>query len=151
MSLNIIIRNQNPVDWKKVTQLRQDKENAQRDWYNREGYKQIGKRQERVAQLLDGPGTRNHGLMLSVPVWLDGKLMDVCREANGHTEWRRDKKFISWLAKQEDMSWMKKYFGKGLDRMIAEADDSMLTPAYQRETAQQDLAKLPAHYRQGVK
>ena len=150
MPLGIIIKNR-PVDWQRVRQIIADRHNARRNYMNREGFQKAGEQAARAAELM-GSDFKGGTFGLSVPIQTDGMLMDLCRERTGTTEWRKHKQFLKWLSKQPELDWLTKKFGKGIDRLLAEADDTKCSPCFEKSehSKAQDLSKLPSYYRQGV-
>jgi hypothetical protein len=150
MPLGIIIKDR-PVDWQKVRQIIEDKHNARRARWNAEGFQQAGLQAKRAAEIM-GDDYRDGSFGLSVPIQVDGLLMDVCRERTGTTEWRKHKHFLRWLTKQPELNWMTDNFKRGIDRLLSEADDTKCTPCFEKSehSHAQDLNKLPEYYRRGI-
>lgn len=118
---------------------------------NAEGFQRAGEQAKRAAEVM-GDDYKGGTFGMSIPIQVDGLLMDVCRERTGTTDWRKHKHFLRWLKKQPEMNWLEKVFPKGVDRLLSEADDSKCTPCFEKsaDTQAQDLSKLPEYYRRGI-
>ena len=121
MPLNVIIKSR-PVDWRAVHKELEGRQNERINRFNKEGWK-IASRlvAEGAKQFKDGKSPIGDKL-LSVPVQLDGLLMDDCRRCEGHSDWRRSKSYLTRLAKQPEMSVLPTHYQRGLDIMKETAD-----------------------------
>lgn len=121
MSLNIIVKSGKPLSSVEMKKELERRENARITYFNREGYKRLGAQSETFAGRVLQSGGDEGQLAMAVPQWLDGKLMDMCRQENGHTDWRRDRHFLKRTTSQPEMRWLPKHYGKGLSRMLEDA------------------------------
>jgi hypothetical protein len=152
MPLNIIVKSSPPVRWEKVVEVKHQRENARRDWYNRIGLQRLHAHSDAIARRIEQNGHRD---VLVFDRTFDGLMMDQCRQLNGTTDWKHHKDYLRWVLKQPEQAGISQHQKRQLEQLISEAGEHTPPPAYERDKSVQaqrrsDFAKLPKHMQRGL-